>query len=443
MYQIDPDIYYVLIVPDWDPYDATLIQGFAPSLCRNSWMFETASILPANIFDLTPDGHETLLARRMAGQFPIHVLPQSPRAARAMPLPPFVPFTVYILPEQENLAGYADWIAQCAVPPTFVTRSGGDLTFEGLTVEGLKDAFLSKLDRMPDDVDPDSIRAMKQALSEWAPMPEAKLDFQLKEHGSVRPNVAALTAAGYVDILTGGFEDFQEAWAPYVDQIVKASTAILDKRDQVGERDIQRIYRTPPDVNLYAPSIYPHFFDLPVPPDFTPEQKRRFRLTRDILRTQAGYSFTVGSNARQQALLGIDQSENARPQPHFLMRMRAEEINLGTAVMCTLAASEFSVVLRLPNDINRTSGTIRNFAEHYRSHAPRSRKRLLAFRAVQSRLNAAFPTEFRDILRRSQSGIRNPDSIGCASGMAGSRRATAHAPQDMHPCARYTRQSGT
>ena len=95
-----------------------------------------------------------------------------------------------------------------------------------------------------------------------------------------------------------------------------------------------------------------------------------------------------------------------KPHPHPLMYVRAQEVNLGTGVMCALAASEFSVVLRMPNDINRTSGAIRHFAEHYRSKAPTPRKRLLSFRNIQARLNAAFPADFKNILRGSKTGVR-------------------------------------
>jgi hypothetical protein len=405
MYQIDPNIFYVLVVPDGQPGDASPMQGFAPSLCRNSWMFDAASVLPGSIFDLIPDGQETFLARRMSGQYPIHIYPQSPRAARYMPIPPMAPFTVYILPEEEKVKNYAEWLKSCPVPPTIVAKTGGDLAYKDLTIDDLRTAFLAKLESMPSDVDPTSIEEMKGNLLSWK-QPERNLGFQIKEHGSVRPNAAALTAAGYVDLISGPFDEHQPDWTPYVGQIVHTANAILNERDTTGERDIQRIYRVTPDVNLYAPAIYPHFFELPIPKNVSAEEKRHFRLARDILRTQAGYSFTLVTDARKNAVFATDETGKDKPRPHPIMYIRGQEVNLGTGVMCALAASEFSAVLRMPNDINRTSGTMRHFAEHYRSKAPTSRKRLLSFRRVQARLDAAFPQEFRDILRRSKTGIR-------------------------------------
>jgi CHAT domain len=405
MYQIDPNIFYVLVVPDGQPGDASPMQGFAPSLCRNYWMFNAASVLPGSTFDLIPDGRETFLARRMSGQYPVHIYPQSPRAARYMPTPPMVPFTVYILPEEEKVKNYADWLKSCPVPPTIVAKTGGDLAYEDLTIDGLRSAFLAKLENMPSDIDPTSIKEMKENLLSWK-QPERSLAFQIKEHGSVRPNAAALTAAGYVDLISGPFDEYQPDWTPYVEQIVRTANAILNERDTTGERDIQRIYRVTPDVNLYAPAIYPHFFELPIPKNISAEEKRHFRLAREILRTQEGYSYTLVTDARKKAVFATDEAGKVKPRPHPIMYIRGQEVNLGTGVMCALAASEFSAVLRMPNAINRTTGTIRHFAEHYRSKAPTSRKRLMSFRTVQARLNAAFPPEFRDILRRSKTGIR-------------------------------------
>jgi hypothetical protein len=88
------------------------------------------------------------------------------------------------------------------------------------------------------------------------------------------------------------------------------------------------------------------------------------------------------------------------------MRLRASELRLNTDVMCALTASEFSACVRLPNEINRTLGSVRNFAEHYRSNEVRPRKRLLAFRQVQARLAEAVPKEFFDLIKRSETGIR-------------------------------------
>ena len=101
---IDPRIYFIIVVPDGQPTEASPMQGFAMSLCHMSWAIRTAALLPTNIYDLTDEGREVLLARRMSGTSPVNWYGQSPNAIRSMPQFPFVPFTLILLPESESAA---------------------------------------------------------------------------------------------------------------------------------------------------------------------------------------------------------------------------------------------------------------------------------------------------------------------------------------------------
>ena len=62
--------------------------------------------------------------------------------------------------------------------------------------------------------------------------------------------------------------------------------------------------------------------------------------------------------------------------------------------------------MRLPNDVNRSAGLVRSFAQQIPGNAPSSRKPLLAFRQVQRRLAEAVPSEVIDVIRRSETGLR-------------------------------------
>src|SRR3982074_3830422 len=124
---LDPRIFFVIVIPDGEPTLATPTQGFAVSLIEMSWAIRAASLLPTNIFDLTDEGREVLLARRVSGTSPVHWYGQSPRAIRSMPNPPFVPFTVIVLPPSENLQDYEEWAKSSPLRPTIVAKSGGDL----------------------------------------------------------------------------------------------------------------------------------------------------------------------------------------------------------------------------------------------------------------------------------------------------------------------------
>ena len=406
---IDPRIFFIIVVPDGQPTEATPMQGFAMSLCHMSWAIRAAALLPTNVYDLTDEGRDVLLAQRMSGTSPVNWYGQSPNAIRSIPQLPFVPFTLIMLPESESPADYHAWADSSPLRPTIVAKSGGDLAYEDITLEGLQAHFLKVCDRIPGDIDPASVESARQALKAWKPMREQKLDYQVGGHNSVTPNLVSLTTAGFVDMVSGRFKDVNSGLKPYVDQIVKTTNSVLNERKKVGQRDVQRIFRRPPDLNLFAPAIYPVFFEFPLPMDMDREEKKRILTARQALMRQTGYNFEARSEAQQSAILGkVIKADDGKAEiePNPLMLIRARELLLSTELMSALAASDFSAVVRLPNEVNRTLGSVRNFSEHYRSDQPTSRKRLLAFRQVQSRLADAVPREFIDLIRRSETGIR-------------------------------------
>jgi hypothetical protein len=291
--------------------------------------------------------------------------------------------------------------------PTIVAKSGGDL--DELSLERVQAQFLKICDRIPDTISQESIDAARTAINAWNPMPSLKMDYQLGGHNTITPNLTALAVAGYDDMVSGRFREVGSGLKPYVDQIVKTSNSIFDQRKQVGERDLHRIFRQPPDLNLFAPAIYPQFFNFPLPMTMEREERKEISITRQALERQTGYGFDVRSNAQKAALIGKlvkgdDGEISVEPSP--LVQLRASELLLNTDLMCALTASEFSICVRLPNEINRTLGSVRNFAEHYRSNDGKSRKRLLAFRQAQARLAGAVPKEFIDLIRRSETGVR-------------------------------------
>src|SRR5216684_2945462 len=62
---LDSRILVLVVVPDAAPEEATLLQGFPPSLCENPWLRASVLLFPSSTFDLTPQGQEILLSRRL------------------------------------------------------------------------------------------------------------------------------------------------------------------------------------------------------------------------------------------------------------------------------------------------------------------------------------------------------------------------------------------
>lgn len=409
--RLDQDIYYIVIVPDGRPEQASIMQGFAPSLTQNAQLVRLATLLPSTIYDLTKDGQDTLIARRIAGQAPVNWFGQTPRAIRSMPMPSIVPFTLILLGPGQSPRDYDEWVASCAVPPTIVAENGGDLSYRELNIESLQKRFLKVLERVPSEVEADSIAEAQRLIKNWEAVPSRDIGYHIGGHNCIAPNVTVLASVGYDSVVDHEFNDIERGIKPYVDQIVKTSRSILDLRAADGAREMHRIFRPTFDLNLYAPSVYPHFFDMSVPFDIDSEERKRFILVRQAIQRQTGYNFYNAGESAKRALNGLDlktgEPRKGKPQrPHFLIQMRREELKIGTDAVAALATSEFAPTVRLPNDINRTDGVVRTFAEQYRSRSISSRKRAQAFRQVQERIKTAVPKEFVDLIRNAEMGVR-------------------------------------
>jgi len=228
---LDTKIHFLIAVPDSQPEESTPLQGFAPSLCLNSFLIRTVSGLPSDIFDLTPEGRRTLLARRLCGVDPINWIPQSPGAIQSIPLPAMLPFTVVMLGKGQEAKEYSAWVNSSDVPPTIVAENGADLTYADLTIEGLQKRFLEVCESIPSVVEAELVRTAKSAIKTWAPIADRSLGYTVAGHGSVTPNLMALTTCGYRELVRGPFDKINEGIKPYVEQITATARSVLQERE--------------------------------------------------------------------------------------------------------------------------------------------------------------------------------------------------------------------
>jgi hypothetical protein len=406
--QLDPRILVLIVIPDADPKETTPLQGFAPSLCENSWIVQAASLIPSSIFDLTPEGQEVLLPRRMSGASPITWFGQTPRALKAQRVPEWAPFVLVMLPPGLDSKEYVEWAQKSVARPTIIAEHGGDLDFSQLTTQELQTRFLHICDAIPRSVDDRSIEMAREAIRSWAPPKRRPLGYQVGGHNSVAPNIRVLESAGFSDMVYGRFNQVGQGLAAYTNQIVRTADSILEVRESVGQRAVQKILPATMDLNLFAPAMFPFVFSVRPPADMPKQERNRFVLARRMLERQTGYGFAAQTPAQVEALMG-DLSrvrETGAVAPHPLFQFRQQELSLATECMSALAVSEVSAVVRLPNDANRASGAVRNFAAVCRIAAPSPRKRLISFRQVQEYLRHAVPREFLPLIRRSQTGVR-------------------------------------
>lgn len=398
-------IVYVIPVEDDDPYNASFLQGFARSLIDNQRAIRLINTLPSDIFELTPEGLDIRLPRRMSGQAPISWFGQSHRALTGMPTPVFAPFTVVFFGQDHKLANYRTWIDAHTFPLTTVAEDGGAITYAEFCIEALQAAFLNICDALNGQVRSEALTAARNHIEAWREPEKRKLGFKVGGHNSVHPNVMALSTAGFEEIVSGPFKDIEKGIGPYVEQISTTTRAIHDARASVGEREANRYIRRPPSLSLFAPAIFPHFHKISLT-DFpgSSEERKRFLTLRRALECQEGYMFDADTDAKARALFGPDLS--GEPKPHPVMIERAGELSLATECVATLAASEISAVIRLPNAVNRTAGQVRQFAQLYHARKTNDRKRVESFRRVQAAITDSIPAQFHGFIKESGDGIR-------------------------------------
>lgn len=398
-------INYIIPVEDGDPFEASLLQGFARSLARHTGLIELINGLPSDIWELTPEGHEVRLARRMSGQAPVMWHGQSPEALTNMITPPSFPFVVLFLGPDHKIQKYQKWIDSHSFPLTVVAKTGGTISYEQFSLEKLKEAFLCVCDGIEDKIKPEAVTAAREQIRMWREPEERRLGYQIDGHNVVMPNLFALHTAGYRDMISGRFDKINGGILPYIDIIVKTTRSVLQERTILREIPATRYFRPPPSINLFAPAIYPHLYDINISDaPISREEKRRYRAIIRTLKQQSGYSYAANTEAQATALLGSDLDQE--PKFHAVFMERAAELHLATACVGTLAASEISAVIRLPNAVNRTFGGVRQFAQHYHAKKTTSRKRQDEFRKITRAITTSIPNEFYEFIESSKDGIR-------------------------------------
>lgn len=407
--KLGPTIQYLIAVPDWRPEEATPIAGLSFELCRSTFLLRALISLPFDVLEYDPDHHSGFFARRMCGVVELQWHPLSPRAIRSMPAPLAAPFTVVLLGPGQDPAAYAEWAKACLTPPTIVAEKGGDLGYDQLTLKDLQKRLLFVCDHASDKLPAEFIATMRASISRWEPLPLRKADYEVGGHGSISQNLAAMHNFGIGSPVTGPFKKVGDVDA-YVRQIVDTSTTILDARRDAGHAIAEDDFPRRPALNIFAPAMYSDLSDLQVKPDTPREVRRDIQMVRRMLERQSGYNFKSTTPAQAKAFMGFDHKQTApkdfKPSPHPLVRIRQLEVGLAVEALAALSASELSATIRLPNDINRTLGTVRQFANHYRSNA-RSRLRTAeAFRGVQNRLAEAIPADLKTLIIKSEGDIR-------------------------------------
>lgn len=404
LYELFGQITYIIPVEDGSPFEASLLQGFARSLMNNFGIIRMINTMPSDIWELTPEGLEVRLPRRMSGQAPVIWRGQSQRALKGNTIPPFMPFAVLFLGQDHKIETYRPWIDAHPFPLPVVAEKDGTISFQEFGIEALKDAFLHICDALQGQVEPNSLSQARAHLVSWREPDERDPGYHVGGHNAITPNLAALYTTGFRSVQAGSFKEIGNGLDPYVDMIVQTTRTVLEERDRVRETVANQYFRRAPGLNLFAPAVYPHFHQISLATaPFSQEEKRRILAVRRTLQRQTGYGYAA---TEAQGAMVFGMRPGVDPNPHPLMFERAAELKLASECVGTMAASEISAVIRLPNSVNRTSGEVRQFAQQYYAKHTTDRKRRDAFRKMQAEITSSVPKKFFDFIEGAQDGLR-------------------------------------
>lgn len=404
------EIHYLVATPDWRPEDATPLAGFSPRLALSSELIRRVALLPANVYELCPEYHLGRITSRVCGTSAIQFFPQSPRAIMSEPMPLEAPFSVIILGPGQSVAPYQTWLASCPIKPIVVAEKDGTLSYAEFDVDGLQKALLTTCDAMMALSPSEAVADIKRCIGSWSPPAVRRLDYTVGGHATVTPNLIALSVLGFDSPVTGRFKVTGNSIQPYVDQIVQTTRSVLEERAAVPETLPEPSFPRPPALTLFAPAVYPQVNALKPVANADELERRNFRIIKNMIQRQRGYAYDITTEAQNVALTGktVEEAKSGTGtfKPNVLMQTRQIELQLTTAVMEILTASEISAVARLPNDINRTGSAVRQFSNHYRMANRSDAETLADFRAVQARISQAVPPEFLDLIRDGGDQIR-------------------------------------
>lgn len=406
---LDTKIRFLVSVPDGRPEEATPFQGFALSLTENISLLRFMQRMPTDIFELTPEYLPFLIHRRIAGQSPINWYGQSPRAIQSMPMPIEAAFTVVMLDRNEKVADYAKWLDTCPGSVTVVATEGGSLSYSNISYETLRQRFLDVCVDLRKFDNVENLEEVEAAIHSWVSPPEKSVEYAIKGHGTVGPNLAALRICGYHELGVERFDNINDGEQPYVDQIIRTTNTIFDEREAHPPSVANQIYPRQPDINLYLPATYDMQAAFILKPEIDRETRRSIQTVLQLLNRQNSYNFGLTTNAQLKAIFGIalqDIKDGVKPDTNPIMAIRQREVWLGTEAIACVAASEISAVVRLPNRLNRSRGVIRQFAQHYRADRPQMLKRAESFRRAQDAIAMGFPDDLKSLILRSLDGIR-------------------------------------
>jgi hypothetical protein len=390
---MDPRITFFLAIADYDDEDVTPFQGFAPSLIGFSWALRLIVSLPADLFD-PASARSVRLARRVSGTGGWRWAPVLISSLEMIEITPASPLTVVFTNDDDTSQRVQDWSVRQAIRPLHICGHGRNaLHPDDVSVESIarfcRQAILTaqSLDQTVDS------RHWLDIMDKWQPISREPSKLHFQSHLVSSANEMVLMSEGAessAGIPLNSLDDDD-----YIEAIVESASAVLEMRDEAGFPRAFLANPPRPDILLFAPAMYRHVLDAKLSPD--PKVPKGLRTAARLMIRQTGYATRTDGQTMAEAMSGIGRK---------LFALRTQELRLQCAAVGMRGASTVAATIRLPPQVNRISGVVRQLAVHLRSNPDASQKTQRVFGIVQSALSEAVDESLMALIEESRTGIK-------------------------------------
>jgi hypothetical protein len=390
---MDPRITFFLAIADYDDEDVTPFQGFAPSLIGFSWALRLIVSLPADLFD-PASARSVRLARRVSGTGGWRWAPVLISSLEMIEITPASPLTVVFTNDDDTSQRVQDWSVRQAIRPLHICGHGRNaLHPDDVSVESIAE-FCRRAISTARSLDPtvDS-RHWLDIIDKWQPMSREPSKLHFQSHLVSSANEMVLMSEGAersAGIPLNALDDDD-----YVEAIVESASAVLEMRDEAGFPRAFLANPPRPDILLFAPAMYRHVLNAKLSPD--PRVPKGLRTAARLMIRQTGYATRTDGETMAEAMSGIGRE---------IFALRTQELRLQCAAVGMRGASTVAATVRLPPQVNRISGVVRQLAVHLRSNPDASLKTQRVFGIVQAALAEAVDESLMTLIEESQTGIK-------------------------------------
>lgn len=388
------EIFYILVLPEWQPQEVTPFQGFAPQLPYFTPLMEDIVRFPPDIIQPTLDPSLTL-ARQRGGDgawmwTPVNL---STLLGKRKPLP-LAPYMVVMSSDEATAKKVASWRAGLRLPPIHLSyhRAANAQHPVGFTREQLRHRLIALTRRAARMEARLEVAQHLDFLERWCPEERRDTSLAFHSHNVTRANEMTLIGAGESPPTCKDGHLQTSPHDDYVRGITQSSEAVMALWQESGESLANLLMPPRPDLFLLAPSMYRGI------------STRLANVIQDSL-VKASLRRLDRQRGYTMELNVTDEKGIERIGP--LLALRGAELKVLTTAVGLRAAGTLAATVRLPPAVNRTAGVVGQLARFLRAHEDPPRiKSARVFRIVQQALEEAIPSEHRALIARSTAGVK-------------------------------------